>query len=83
GAGAQKEIFVAVIRKLLPAVKAGKAALFINVGDHDKVWHELVTAVPQMKPFLHEHFDDFGETARFFRAAYDGEARGIHAFCHT
>lgn len=82
GAGAQKEIFVAVIRKLLPAVKAGKAALFINVGDHDKVWHELVTAVPQMKPFLHEHFDDFGETARFCRAAYDGEARGIHAFCH-
>lgn len=82
GAGAQKEIFIAVIKKLLPAIKAGKAALFINVGDHDKVWHELITAVPQMKPFLMEHFDDFDETSRFCEKAYDGEVKGIHAFCH-
>lgn len=82
GAGAQKEIFIAVIRKLLPAIKAGKATLFINVGDHDKVWHELITTVPQMKPFLHEHFDDFNETSRFCKAAYDGDVKGIHAFCH-
>jgi hypothetical protein len=82
GAGAQKEIFIAVIRKLLPAIKAGKATLFINVGDHDKVWHELITTVPQMKPFLHEHFDDFADTARFCKASYDGESKGIHAFCH-
>ena len=82
GAGAQKEIFVAVIRKLLPAIKRGKAVLFINVGDHDKVWHELITKLPEMKPFLHEHFDDFEETSRFCEKAYDGEVSGIHAFCH-
>ena len=83
GAGAQKEIFIAVICKLLPVVREKKTVLFINVGDHSKVWHELVTAVPQMKPFLHEHFDDFSETTRFCEGAYSGEVSGIHAFCHS
>ena len=36
GAGAQKEIFRRVIETLLPEIKAGKATLFLNVGDHKK-----------------------------------------------
>ena len=83
GAGAQKEIFIAVIRKLLPAIKAKKAVLFINVGDHSNVWQELVAAVPQMKPLMHENFDDFGETTSFCEQVYGGEVKGIHAFCHS
>ena len=82
GAGAQKEIFAAVIRKLLPNIKRGRAVLFINVGDHEDVWHSLVKAVPQMKPFLHEHFDDYNETKNFCERSYSGNAKGIHAFCH-
>ena len=83
GAGAQKEIFVTVIRKLLPEIKKGRAVLLINVGDHARVWHELVREVPQMKAFLSEHFDDFSETERFCREAENGEINGIHAFCHS
>ena len=82
GAGAQKEIFVAVIRKLLPAIKKGRAALMINVGDHSQVWQELVKEVPQMKHFVNEHFNDFSETRNFCEKAYDGNVKGIHAFCH-
>ncbi len=83
GAGAQKEIFAAVIRKLLPSIKKGKASLFINVGDHEKVWEQLVRAVPQMKPFLHEHFNNYKETAGFCEKAHSCGVRGIHAFCHS
>ncbi len=83
GAGAQKEIFAAVIRKLLPEIKSGKAALFINVGDHAAVWRDLLAEIPQMKPFLHEHFDDFKETQRFCSEVYEREVSGIHAFCHS
>ena len=82
GAGAQKDIFVAIIRKLLPAIKKGRAVLFINVGDHADVWRKLLCEVPNMKPFLREHFDDFGDTKSFCENAYDGEIKGIHAFCH-
>ncbi|MBR4201183.1 MAG: hypothetical protein IKQ91_07910 [Oscillospiraceae bacterium] len=82
GAGAQKEIFVTIIRRLIPAIKRSKAALFINVGDHENVWRELVNEIPEMKPMLTEHFDDFDAAAAFCENAYDGEVRGIHAFCH-
>ena len=82
GAGAQKEIFVTIIRRLIPAIKKEKAALFVNVGDHANVWQELLRAIPEMQPMLHRHFDDFDETVRFCEAAYDGAVTGIHAFCH-
>ena len=83
GAGAQRAIFITVIRRLLPAIRSGKAVLLINAGDHMDVWHELVRAVPEMKPMLHEHFDSFAETAAFCRDACDGVISGIHAFCSS
>ncbi len=82
GAGAQKEIFITIIRRLIPAIKKEKAALFVNVGDHANVWQELLRAIPEMQPMLHRHFDDFDETVRFCEGAYDGAVTGIHAFCH-
>ena len=83
GAGAQKEIFVSIIRKLLPDIASGNAALFINVGDHRNVWESLINEIPQMRGLLTEHFDDFAETKAFADAALDGEVAGIHAFCHS
>ena len=38
GAGAQKEIFAAIIKELIPAIKEKKAALYVNVGDYRNVW---------------------------------------------
>ena len=43
GAGAQKEIFAAIIRYLLPAIKEEKATLYVNVGDYKNVWDDLIT----------------------------------------
>ncbi len=83
GAGAQKEIFVSVIRKLLPDIKKGNAVLFINVGDHKAVWQALLQEIPSMKKYTTEHFDDFGETRAFAENAIDGEVKGIHAFYHS
>ncbi len=83
GAGAQKEIFVSIIKKLLPEIKKGDAALFVNVGDHRNVWEALVNEIPQMRQFVTEHFDDFDATKAFCEEAYDGEVSGIHAFCHS
>ena len=82
GAGAQKEIFIAVIRKLMPVLHRRKAVLFVNVGDHMDVWQELCRAVPEMMPLVTEHFSDFEETAAFCEAAYDAPVFGVHAFCH-
>ena len=73
---------VSIIRRLIPAIKKQKAALFVNVGDHADVWQELLREIPEMQPMLHTHFDDFAEASAFCTQAYSGDVTGLHAFCH-
>jgi hypothetical protein len=81
GAGAQREIFVRVIRTLLPEIRQGRAVLFLNVGDHQKVWEEMRAEVPELGgATLYQ--DDYESAAAFAEGAVDGEASGIYAFCH-
>ena len=82
GAGAQQRLFADVLRALLPEVEAGRAALFINVGDHKNVWERLkqdVAALSSAKLFE----NDYEKARSFAEAALTGEAAGITAFCHT
>lgn len=82
GAGAQKEIFAAIIKTALASVKKQKMVLYVNVGDYRNVWDELVAEIPQMKKLVTTHFDDWEDTKEFARAALETEVYGIHAFCH-
>lgn len=82
GAGAQKEIFVAIIKYLLPFIRSKKAALYINVGDYKNVWEQITKEVPEMKGFATEHFDNWSETEKFATEALDSEVTGIHGFWH-
>ena len=81
GAGAQQALFADIIKALLPDIKAGKATLFINVGDHKNVWESLKKAVPELaqaKVFLNA----YDKAKAFAEAARTGEAKGIVGFCH-
>ena len=80
GAGAQREIYSAIIRLLMPCVKRGKAVLLINVGDHRKVWEELKKDLPHINAT--EHFNDFAETKAFAENALEGDIQGVHVFCN-
>ena len=82
GAGAQKELFAAVIRHLLPAVREKRAALYINVGDYRKVWEELTAGIDGLAALSTEHMDDWADTAAFAEASLDGPVEGVHAFWH-
>ncbi len=82
GAGAQRALFAAVIRHLLPAVREKKAALYVNVGDYRGVWEELVREIPELSGLGTEHFGDWQETRSFAEAALTGEVTGVHAFWH-
>ena len=83
GAGAQKEIFAAIIKHLLPAIQEKKAALYVNVGDYKNVWIDLLKEIPELKAFATEHFDNWTETKKFADAALNGEVTGIHGFYHA
>ena len=82
GAGAQQDIFVNIIRWLLPRVLRGKATLMVNLGDHYSVWEKIRKRIPELDKITVEHIDDFAETAEFAEKALDEPISGIHAFCH-
>lgn len=82
GAGAQKEIFEAIIQYLLPLIRAKKAALYVNVGDYKNVWDDIRKEVPEVKDVAVEHFDDFQAASQFAQDAIDGDVEGVHAFYH-
>ena len=81
GAGAQQALFASVIRALLPDIKAGKAVLFINVGDHKNVWESLKKAVPELEQAKVFH-NEYDKARAYAEAAVEGEAKGIVGFCH-
>ena len=82
GAGAQKEIFAAIINDLLPDIKNGKAALYVNIGDYQNVWEDLKRMVPGIEEISKTHFNDWNGTRKFCEEAMDGDVHGIHLFCH-
>ena len=82
GAGAQKELFAAVIRYLMPAIKANKAAIFVNVGDYRQVWTDLVSEIEDLDAVSTAHFGDWADTLGFCEEAVSGDIAGVHAFWH-
>ena len=82
GAGAQKEIFAAIINELLPEIKKNKAALYINIGDYINVWEDLRRLAPDMYLYTKTHINDWEETKTFCADAIKGDVEGIHLFCH-
>ena len=84
GAGAQKEIFAAIIKFLLPYIEKKQAALYVNVGDYRNVWEALLAEIPEMKKYAAEHFDCWADTEAFAQKALDGKEKieGIHGFWH-
>ncbi len=85
GAGAQKEIFAAIIRHLLPMIHEKRAALYVNVGDYKNVWDELQKEIPEMGSVATEHFDNWKATEKFAEDALDpaNDMFGIHGFWHS
>lgn len=84
GAGAQKEIYGDIIRYLMPQIKANKAMLMLNTGDHKNVWEGLLKDIPELKDAV-THFDDFSDAKNFadslLTPAGDANApKGIHVF---
>ena len=82
GAGAQKEIFAAIIKYLLPAIKKKRAALYVNVGDYRGVWENLLQEIPELSSVSTEHFNDWADTRKFAETALTGDVEGVHGFWH-
>ncbi len=79
GAGAQRDLFKAIIEYALPLVKKKKAALFINLGDHKNNWEWLSNELKEYSDLISTHFT-WEETREFTDHIRDHEVEGLHVF---
>jgi len=79
GAGAQKELFKAVIEHCLPLIKQNKLSLFVNLGDHKDNWSWLESELADEKNMVQTHFD-WEDTKEFADEIRNHTANGLHVF---
>ncbi|MBN1148059.1 MAG: hypothetical protein JXA78_12445 [Anaerolineales bacterium] len=79
GAGAQRELFKAIIEHCIPLIQRDEAALFVNLGDHKENWDWLQSELTSQRELIETHFS-WAETQGFADQIRDGSARGLHVF---
>ena len=84
GAGAQRELFAEIIKHLMPEMKAGKAVIYLNIGDYNEVWSWLQNEIPELKEISTEHMDNWSDTEKFCEDALNPatDINGLHVFWH-
>lgn len=80
GAGAGFDMYVAMIKHLLPYVKEGKVALFINFGDHEGIYHKLNDALGGIETT--NFFNEYDKLKAFAADIREKDVKGIYAFCN-
>lgn len=81
GAGAQRELFKAIIEHCIPLIEKGKVALFVNLGDHKANWEWLKTQLSEHQGWLHTHFT-WDETKALADEIRNSSSSGLHVFLH-
>ena len=78
GAGAGYDMYLAMIKHLIPYVKEGKVTLFINFGDHKGVYEKLLVDVTELK--AETYFNEYGKLKEFAgKLKDDNDIKGIYA----
>ena len=80
GAGAGYDQFLAMVKHLLPYVKAKKAAVFINFGDHEDVYEKMQSALGNIE--VKTFFNKYDELKGYVAGLRNGEAEGVVAVCN-
>jgi len=87
GAGAQLDFTIGLVKSILPLVKDGKAALFLNFGDHAGVMQQFEATMRSSDPgyaaLITEHAGDWNEASAYAASALSGEVSGIHTFLNA
>jgi hypothetical protein len=79
GAGAQRELFKAIIEHAIPLIQKNKLAVFVNLGDHKDNWTWLQSELAGHKDLLTTHFT-WDDTCAFADSVREAPAHGLHVF---
>ena len=81
GAGAGFDMFLGMVKHLLPYVKENKVSLFINFGDHEDVYHKMIKKLPEVKEYK-TFFNEYDKFKEFVKDIYEGDVTGITSICN-
>jgi hypothetical protein len=81
GAGAQRELFKAIVEYCLPLIQKDELTLMINLGDHKDNWLWLQEELKDHLDLIQTHFT-WDDTKNFADTIRDGEASGLHVFLY-
>lgn len=81
GAGAQRELFKAIIEHAIPLIKAGKVMLLVNLGDHKDNWAWLQSELAGYRDMMQTHFT-WDDTQAFADHIRTNPGEGLHIFLH-
>jgi hypothetical protein len=81
GAGAQRELFRAIIEHAIPLIQKDKLALFMNLGDHKSNWDWLQGEIAQHQDLVRTHFT-WDDTQAFTDSIRENPAHGLHVFLY-
>lgn len=77
GAGAGQDMFLAMVKHLMPLVKQKKVALYLNFGDHTKVYQFLCKKIKGFGDMCTRYFDDYTAFTQKVADMKEGYADGI------
>ena len=81
GAGAQRELFKAIIEHAIPLIQKEKIAIFVNLGDHKENWLWLQEKLADHEGMINTYFT-WEETKAFTDSIRDSSISGLHVFLH-
>ncbi len=81
GAGAQKELFLAVINHCIDLIKKDKVTLFVNLGDHKDNWDWLQGELSAHRDLIKTHFT-WEDTKAFVDEIREKPTSGLHILLH-
>ncbi len=81
GAGAGFDMFLAMVKHLLPYVKENKATLFINFGDHKDVYEKLCSKIKLDN--VTTFFNEYEKLKDFVKSIRSEEPSGIYAIYNS
>ena len=79
GAGAGFDQFLAMVKHLIPYVNEGKAAVYINFGDHENVYEKMQNALGGVP--VRKFFNDYDGLKAYTQTLRENDAEGITAIC--
>lgn len=80
GAGAGFDMYLAMVKHLIPYINAGKVALFINFGDHKDVYDKMIKKLGEFKTT--NYFNEFDKLKELAAKIKEGECSGAYAICN-